>query len=143
MSAPGYSGTPLPRKLGIRAGSRVLLAGAPAGLPGALGELPAGVELVAAGAAELDVAVLFADGEAALRTQFADLAVALSAAGGLWIAWPKRSSGVATDLDENVVRAVGLEAGLVDNKVCAIDATWSALRFVRRLRDRPARTLNG
>ena len=142
MSASGYSGTPLPRKLGIRAGSRVLLAGAPAGLPGALGELPAGVELVAAGAADLDVAVLFADGEAALRTQFADLAVALSPAGGLWIAWPKRSSGVATDLDENVVRAVGLEAGLVDNKVCAIDATWSALRFVRRLRDRPPRTLS-
>jgi hypothetical protein len=139
MSTAGYSGTPLPRKLGIREGSRVLLVAAPAGIPAALGELPAGVELVPAGAADLDVAVLFAGGEAALRTQFADLARALAPAGGLWVAWPKRSSGVATDLDENVVRAVGLEAGLVDNKVCAIDATWSGLRFVRRLLDRPPR----
>ena len=61
-------------------------------------------------------------------------------AGGLWIAWPKRSSGVATDLDENVVREIGLAGGLVDNKVCAIDATWSGLRFVWRLRDRPPRS---
>ena len=64
----------------------------------------------------------------------------LQPAGGLWIAWPKRSSGVATDLDENLVREIGLAEGLVDNKVCAIDATWSGLRFVWRLRDRPAHT---
>jgi hypothetical protein len=140
MNAAGYSGTPLPRKLGIREGSRVLLAGAPAaGMLAELGELPAGVVFAPAGAGDLDVVLLFAEGEAALRSQFADLAAALSPAGGLWVAWPKRSSGVVTDLDENVVRAVGLQAGLVDNKVCAIDATWSGLRFVRRLRDRPPR----
>jgi len=135
MSAAGYSGTPLPRKLGIREGSRVLLVGAPAGFTDALGDLPGGVELAAAG--ELDVVVLFAPDAAALRAQFGGLVTGLASAGGLWVAWPKRSSGVATDLDENVVRAVGLASGLVDNKVCAIDATWSGLRFVRRLRDRP------
>jgi hypothetical protein len=135
MSAAGYSGTPLPRKLGIREGSRVLLVGAPAGFTDALGDLPGGVDLAAAG--ELDVVVLFAPDATALRAQFGGLVTGLASAGGLWVAWPKRSSGVATDLDENVVRAVGLASGLVDNKVCAIDATWSGLRFVRRLRDRP------
>jgi len=135
MSAAGYSGTPLPRKLGIREDGRVLLVGAPAGFTDALGDLPGGVELAAAG--ELDVVVLFAPDAAALRAQFGGLVTGLASAGGLWVAWPKRSSGVATDLDENVVRAVGLASGLVDNKVCAIDATWSGLRFVRRLRDRP------
>src|SRR5664279_2913345 len=135
MSAAGYSGTPLPRKLGIREDSRVLLVGAPAGFTDALGDLPGGVELTAAG--ELDVVVLFAPDAAALRAQFGDLVTGLASAGGIWVAWPKRSSGVATDLDENVVREVGLASGLVDNKVCAIDATWSGLRFVRRLRDRP------
>ena len=74
-----------------------------------------------------------------LRAHFAPLAAALQPAGGLWVAWPKRSSGVATELDENVIREFGLEQGLVDNKVCAIDATWSGLRFVWRLRDRPRR----
>jgi hypothetical protein len=137
VSTGGYSGTPLPRKLGIRSGGRVLLVGAPAGLADVLGELPAGAEIAAPGAGELDVVVLFAPDVAALRAQFAGLVTALAPAGGLWVAWPKRSSGVATDLDEHRVRGVGLESGLVDNKVCAIDATWSGLRFVRRLRDRP------
>jgi hypothetical protein len=73
-----------------------------------------------------------------VQSRFEELAAALQPAGGLWVAWPKRSSGVATDLHENLVREHGLDAGLVDNKVCAIDATWSGLRFVRRLRDRPA-----
>jgi hypothetical protein len=139
MSAAGYSGTPLPRKLGIREGSRVRLVAAPEGFEATLGPLPDGAELVAAGSAELDVAVLFAPDRAALRAGFAPLAAALQPAGGLWVAWPKRSSGVATDLAEDVVREQGLAEGLVDNKVCAIDATWSGLRFVRRLRDRPAR----
>jgi hypothetical protein len=137
MSAAGYSGTPLPRKLGIREGSRVLLVGPPADFAATLGELPPGVEFLASGAGDLDVIVLFAPDLAALRVQFAFLAAALQPAGGLWVAWPKRSSGVATDLDENVIRELGLDAGLVDNKVCAIDATWSGLRFVWRLRDRP------
>ena len=92
------------------------------------------------GASELDVVVFFVLELAALRARFASLADALQPAGGLWVAWPKRSSGVATELDENIVREFGLAAGLVDNKVCAIDATWSGLRFVWRLRDRPQRS---
>ena len=140
MSTAGYSGTPLPRKLGIREGSRVLLVGAPDDFALTLGELPAGVEFATDGASELDVIVVFVLELAALRAQFASLAEALQPAGGLWVAWPKRSSGVATELDENIVREFGLAAGLVDNKVCAIDATWSGLRFVWRLRDRPQRS---
>ncbi|HET6171488.1 MAG TPA: hypothetical protein VFD90_02710 [Gaiellales bacterium] len=138
MSTAGYSGTPLPRKLGIHDGSRLLLVEAPDGFATTLGELPPGVELVAARATGVDVAVLFALEAAAVRARFGGLAAALQPAGGLWIAWPKRSSGVATDLDENVVREIGLAAGLVDNKVCAIDSTWSGLRFVWRLCDRPS-----
>jgi hypothetical protein len=140
MSSAGYSGTPLPRKLGIREGSRVLLANAPGDFATTLGELPAGVELVSSRSTAVDVAMLFALETATVRDGFGRLAAALQPAGGLWIAWPKRSSGVATDLDENVVREIGLAAGLVDNKVCAIDATWSGLRFVWRLRDRPPRS---
>ena len=137
MSTAGYSGTPLPRKLGMRDGSRVLLVGAPAGFAATLGEMPPGVEFLTAGAKDLDVVVVFVLDLESLRAHFATLAAALQPAGGLWVAWPKRSSGVATELTENVVREFGLEQGLVDNKVCAIDATWSGLRFVWRLRDRP------
>ena len=140
MSSAGYSGTPLPRKLGIREGSRLLLVDPPADFAATLGDLPPSVELVEAGAGAVDVAILFALGAATVRARFADLAASLEPAGGLWIAWPKRSSGVATELDENVVREIGLADGLVDNKVCAIDATWSGLRFVWRLRDRPPRS---
>ena len=136
MSAAGYSGTPLPRKLGIRDGSRVLLVHPPAGFAAVLGELPDGARIVDAGEG-LDVVVVFVTELADLRGQFADLAASIDPAGGLWVAWPKRASGVATDVDENRVREIGLEAGLVDNKVCAIDGTWSGLRFVVRLRDRP------
>ena len=143
MSTAGYSGTPLPRKLGIREGSRLLLVSAPEGFAGVLGELPAGVELVAPGTPELDVVVLFTADAAALCAELPALVPALASAGGLWVAWPKRSSGVATDLDEHIVRGAGLGAGLVDNKVCAIDATWSGLRFVRRLRDRQPRAVSG
>jgi hypothetical protein len=133
----GYSGTPLPRKLGIAPGSRVLLTGAPAGFEDAtLGPLP-GVEVHRrAGRAPYDVVLAFAPDRRLLGQRFAPAAGRLTTAGGLWVLWPKRSSGVASDLDENVVRAHGLAVGLVDNKVCAVDATWSALRFVVRLRDR-------
>jgi hypothetical protein len=140
MSTAGYSGTPLPRKLGIREGCRLLLAGEPEGFAATLGELPPLVELVTPGAGAVDVAMLFAREAATVRERFPLLVEALQPAGGLWIAWPKRSSGIASDLDENVVREIGLAVGLVDNKVCAIDATWSGLRFVRRLRDRPPRS---
>ena len=138
-SLAGYSGTPLPRKLGIRAGHRVLLAGAPADFD--LGDLPAlGLYDVAvhrrAGAAPYDVILGFTPDRRDLSRRFPGLARRMVVNGGLWIAWPKKSSGVPSDLDDNVVRAVGLAAGLVDNKVCAVDETWSAQRFVVRLRDR-------
>jgi hypothetical protein len=135
----GYSGTPLPRKLGIRDGHRVLLAGAPADFD--LGDLPAldlhDVDVLRrAGPKPFDVIVAFTPDRRTLDRRFPELARRLVGNGGLWIAWPKRSSGLATDLDENAVRGVGLAAGLVDNKVCAVDQTWSGLRFVVRLRDR-------
>ena len=134
----GYSGTPLPKKLGIKEGSLVALVGAPAGFAATLGELPAGAAIVAvARQAETDVVVFFAITCAAFEARFAELATWLRPAGGLWVAWPKRTSGVATDLNENLIREFGLADGLVDNKVCAIDETWSGLRFVYRLRDRP------
>ena len=135
----GYSGTPLPRKLGIRDGHRVLLAGAPGDFD--LGDL-ASVDLHdvdvqrRAGATPYDVIVGFAPDRRTLARRFPDLARRLVSNGGLWIAWPKRSSGIPTDLDGNFVREFGLAAGLVDNKVCAVDETWSGLRFVVRLRDR-------
>lgn len=133
-ASAGYSGTPLPRKLGIKPGHRVLVAAPPEGFD--LGSLP-GVEVHRrAGATAYDVIVAFAPDRRALARRFAPLARRLAVDGGLWVAWPKRSSGVATDLDENAVRDHGLAAGLVDNKVCAIDATWSGLRFVVRRRDR-------
>ena len=136
MTAAGYSGTPLVRKLGIRAGARVALVGAPDGFTLAQPELPAGVAIRAQARGPLDVIVAFFDRRVRLERRLPALAAALQPAGGLWIAWPKRSSGVATDLDENLIRSAGLAAGLVDNKVCAIDAVWSGLRFVYRLRDR-------
>jgi hypothetical protein len=133
----GYSGTPLPRKLGIKPDSRLGLIGAPAGFdPGAL---PPGVAVRTAARAPLDVIVAFFVERSALERRLPALRAALAWDGGLWLAWPKRSSGVATDLTENVVRGCGLATGLVDNKVCAIDHTWSGLRFVYRLSDRPSR----
>ena len=135
----GYSGTPLWRKLGIAPGHRVALVGAPAGFERALRGLPAGVELSTSlrGTAARDVIVLFTSRRADLERRFAALAARLEPNGGLWIAWPKKASGVATDLGDGVVRAVGLSGGLVDNKVCAVDDTWSGLRFVVRRADRP------
>lgn len=130
----GYSGTPLPQKLGIKAGHRVLLVDSPDGVD--LGPLP-DVDLHRrAGRTPYDVVLLFCTELLRLEERFAPLAARLVPNGGLWVAWPKRASGVTTDLDGNTIRAVGLSAGLVDNKVCAIDATWSGLRFVIRRRDR-------
>ena len=136
----GYSGTPLPKKLGIKDGHFVFFSGAPKDFGATLGALPKGVTVSSRlSRGPVHVIVLFAKSIAALKKSFAPAARMLDKAGGLWVAWPKKASGVATDLDENVVRAVGLGAGLVDNKVCAIDATWSGLRFVYRVEDRPAR----
>jgi hypothetical protein len=131
----GYSGTPLPKKLGIKPGHRVLLVDAPSSF--ALAPLPAGVTIDRKpDAAAYDVIVAFCPDAAALTDGFGDWRARLDPAGGLWIAWPKKSSGVATDLTENAVRDIGLAAGVVDNKVCAIDETWSGLRLVIRLTDR-------
>ena len=138
--AAGYSGTPLPRKLGIGPGARVVLSGAPPGAEALLGDLPDGVQLSRKLIGPVDVIVLFADRRARLARRLPAAQAAMRPDGGLWVAWPKRASGVRTDITEDVVREMGLAAGLVNNKVCAIDATWSGLRLVVRVRDRPART---
>lgn len=134
----GYSVTPLSKKLGIKEGSVVSLVAAPAGFAtGTLGALPGAARFAGAGEGSVDVIVFFVEWMAELESGFAREAARLRPAGGLWIAWPKWASGRPTDLSENLIRDVGLLAGLVDNKVCAIDDTWSGLRFVYRLADRP------
>jgi hypothetical protein len=141
LTEAGYSGTPLPRKLGIRPGHRIALLKAPEGFEQeALGALAPGVNVRhRLGSDPLDVILAFVSSRSELERGLERWRAALDPAGGLWIAWPKRSSGVATDLSDGVVREAGLAGGLVDNKVCAIDAVWSGLRFVYRLSDRPAR----
>jgi hypothetical protein len=135
----GYSGTPLPRKLGIKPGHRVALLGAPAGFERVLGDVPEGVSFARelGGNKAFDVIVLFSVAARELRRRFEASARRLEPNGGLWVAWPKRASGVVTDVTESTVREVALAAGLVDNKVCAVDDTWSGLRCVIRLADRP------
>jgi hypothetical protein len=132
-----YSGTPLARKLGIREGSLVHVAGAPASF--ALGELPSGVELATRVRAGLDVAVLFVTRHRELERRFTRLAAALDPAGRLWVAWPKKASSVGTDLSFEVVQGHGLAAGLVDNKSASIDEDFQGLQFVVRLKERPKR----
>jgi hypothetical protein len=124
-----YSSTPLPKKLGIEERSRVALKNAPEGFADVLGVTP---RL----RGEFDVAVLFAVRQGELTRAFAPLARRLAPAGGLWVAWPKKAAGVPTDLTFDAVQKTGLDAGLVDNKSCAIDDTWQAVRFVIRLKDR-------
>lgn len=130
--AAGYSGTPLAKKLGIVEGGRVALLNAPAGFETTLGALPAGVTFRTTLRGSCDVAICFVTRRADLARRIEGLGRAIYPAGGAWIAWPKRSSGVATDMTENVVREVALPLGLVDNKVAAIDETWSGLRLVWR-----------
>jgi hypothetical protein len=134
----GYSGTPLVRKLGIKPGARLGLIGEPFGFDATLGALPPGVEIRRRARGPLDVTVAFFSERRKLERRLPALEKALAADGSLWIAWPKRASGVPTDVTESAVRELGVAAGLVDNKVCAIDAVWSGLRLVYRLRDRPA-----
>jgi len=132
MASAGYSGTPLPQKLGIKEGYKVAVIGGPRQLD--LGVLPTGAVLhrKLAGKELLDVLVVFVTKRAELVTQIAACRPRMQQAAGLWIAWPKRASGVATDVTEDTVREVALPTGLVDNKVCAIDDTWSGLRLVIR-----------
>jgi hypothetical protein len=132
----GYSGTPLIQKLGIKPDFRLHFSNAPPDFAAALGPLPAGVEHVGGTAKNLDLAVLFVTAKTDLEKRFAKLADRLAPAGMLWVAWPKKTSGVPTDVNENIVRDIGLAAGLVDTKVCAIDEVWSGLKFVIRLKDR-------
>jgi hypothetical protein len=132
---PGYSGTPLPKKLGIKPAFRVHLENIPVDVRTELRDALAECEVVTRGNS-LDFAMLFSKSRAELRPEFARIMNALAPAGMLWVSWPKKSSGVATDLDENSVRDIGLDAGLVDVKVCAVTDVWSGLKFVRRVKDR-------
>ena len=133
----GYSGRPLVEKLGIKAGQRIAIVGAPSDFAVTLGKLPAGVRRARELRAPIDVIVYFVRSGVELTRRLASAKRALTPAGMLWICWPKRASGIETDLNDNIVREVGLGAGLVDVKVCAVDAVWSGLKFVYRLRDRP------
>jgi hypothetical protein len=136
----GYSGTPLPRKLGIKPGQRIAFLDAPTAFGDALGALSEGVEVPRTTLhGPLDLVVAFFTERRRLEQRLPRLVAALDPAGALWIAWPKRASGVATDITEDVVRELALAAGVVDVKVCAIDATWSGLKLVIRLEDRPQR----
>lgn len=140
MTAPaaGYSGTPLPKKLGIKEGASVLVVDGPPEVEALVDPLPPGVDwrrgLRSKG--PFDVVWLFAPDLASLRRRWPACRQRLAVDGGLWVSWPKGSSGVATDLDGNAVRIFGLDHGLVDNKVCAVSDVWSGLRFVVRLGDR-------
>jgi len=134
----GYSGTPLPQKLGIKPGHRLLLLGAPAGfLEDDLGPVPEGVQVVRRAAPPVDVAVAFAVTTAELARRFDAARAALAADGGLWVAYPKKAAKVPTELDFTSVQTHGLATGLVDNKSCAVTEVWSGLRFVVRVADRP------
>ena len=133
----GYSGTPLATKLGFKEGFRVGFVNPPRGFQPELGPLPGRVKIsVARLPKPLDLILFFADSQQTLKREFPKLAQKLGKNGMLWIAWPKKASGVATDLSENSVRKIGLDAGLVDVKVCAANDIWSGLKFVYRLEDR-------
>ena len=126
------------QKIGIKPGHRVVLRNHPPTFVKDLGKLPDGVQSSERLAGQANVVIYFTDKRAALEKDFSRLSAALVPDGMLWIGWPKKASGRATDLNENIVREIGLERGLVDVKVCAIDETWSGLKFVIRLKDRAA-----
>ncbi|HAF14311.1 MAG TPA: DUF3052 domain-containing protein [Blastocatellia bacterium] len=133
----GYSGTPLVKKLGFKEGFRVGLVNPPKGFQTELSPLPNNVKIMVGHLPKpLDLILLFVDSQRTLKREFPKLALKLAENGMLWIAWPKKASGVATDLSDNEVRQIGLDAGLVDVKVCAVNEIWSGLKFVYRLRDR-------
>ena len=130
----GYSGTPLPKKLGLKPNLRISLLNMPAEVRAELKD--ALDECAQAKSSPVDFAMLFVKTQAELRKVFAAATKQLAPAGMLWVSWPKKTSGVASDLDENIVRKTGLDAGLVDVKVCAVNDVWSGLKFVIRLKDR-------
>jgi len=131
----GYSGTPLVKKLGIKSGFNVAFVNAPRDFARHL-NLPANVTINLKTGKPLDFALLFVKSEKDLTVGFSQYAARLTPAGMLWVSWPKKSSGVITDLSETNVRRIGLAAGLVDVKICAVDDVWSGLKFVYRLQDR-------
>jgi hypothetical protein len=126
----GYSGTPLVRKLGIKPGTTLALVGAPADFPRELTGLPGDVRITTRAAGSADLVVCFVRSKQELATRVAPMSALMKS--GLWFAWPKKASGVATDLTEDVIRAAGLAHGLVDYKVCAISDVWSGLKFAKR-----------
>lgn len=127
----GYSGTPLPKKLGIKPNSNVLLVNTPKDFNQTLGELPEGVKFAKKAAGNPDLILWFLRMRIELEDRIQEMRE-LTSAGGIWLVWPKQASGLATDLTQTIVREIGLANGLVDYKVCAIDATWSGLKFARR-----------
>jgi hypothetical protein len=127
----GYSGTPLPKKLGIAEGNTVALIGAPEGFEKTLGDLPEGAKLRRTATGSPDLVLWFLRSRAVLEREIKKRAP-LAARRGMWIVWPKKTSPLAGDVNENHVRAAGLAAGLVDYKVCAVDADWSGLKFAQR-----------
>ena len=128
----GYSGKSLSQKLGLKPGFRIFVAGAPVPYEKIVGTLPAGASVVARATSDLDLVHIFASERKALADRLAPCRDAIKADGMIWISWPKKASGLLTDLTDNVVREVALPLGLVDVKVCAVDATWSGLKFVIR-----------
>lgn len=132
----GYSGTPLVKKLGIKENFNAAFVNAPAGYEKSLG-LPPSVTVNSRSKKPFDFVQLFVTTRRELEQRFPQYSAKLNPSAMFWISWPKRSSGVATDLSEDVVRAIGLANGMVDVKVCAVDDIWSGLKFVFRLKDRP------
>ncbi len=132
----GYSGTPLVKKLGIKPGFSVRLINSPRGYDKTLGKLPDDVKLLSRLTKDISFIHLFAGKRSELDRNLVKAKKVLSKSGMLWVSWPKKSSGVVTDIDENYVRKAGLKVGLVDVKICAVDDTWSGLKFVFRLKDR-------
>lgn len=133
---PGYSATPLPKKLGIKSGFRTFFVDAPAQVLADLKPALKECERLRETKNPVDFAMLFVTSRARLEKEFVQIAKVLAPAGMLWVSWPKKSAGVKSDLDENIVREIGLQAGLVDVKVCAVTEIWSGLKFVRRVKDR-------
>jgi hypothetical protein len=136
----GYSGTPLSKKLGIKEQFRVHLLDVPADIRAELKEALETCQIAKEKDIPLDFAMIFVKSAADLKKRFSEVAKNLAPAGMLWVSWPKKASGVATDLNENDVRTIGLQAGLVDVKVCAVNEIWSGLKFVIRVKDRPSRS---
>ena len=132
----GYSGKALVQKIGLKPNYRLALAGEPNGFIKELAPLPDGLVIATSGKKPLDCVILFADEARTLESRIVRWAGRLAPAGMLWVAWPKKASKVVTDVTEAIVRKTGIDAGLVDVKICAVNDTWSGLKFVRRLKDR-------